>query len=409
MPNARLGVMGFVCVLGGCGLMNQSGNVAATSQGDMSRQAERGSPIEKLVASCGEGAESDRGNSVIRRRPYLQQVGSGSAMLGWVTTAPAANAYVTVTKPDGTVVATAPAEPEDTRVRRSGEKQMWARVAGLEPDTTYCYALTDDGGALTHPAGFKTAPSATSTAPVRFLALGDSGTGGSDQRALLQQMYTVPYDLIVHAGDLAYSSGTLAQFEDTVFSVYAPLFKHVPFFPVAGNHEYETASAGPFRDVFALPNNERWYSYDWGRVHFVGLDTEQDYATQAAWLDEDLARTTQPWKIVYLHKPPYSSGEHGSDTAAREAFARVFEKHGVQLVLAGHDHHYERMKPQNGVAYVVTGGGGRGTRPASYGNFTAFAEEVIHFVYVEVGTDELVLHAIDGTGKQFDSMVVPRG
>jgi hypothetical protein len=77
-------------------------------------------------------------------------------------------------------------------------------------------------------------------------------------------------------------------------------------------------------------------------------------------------------------------------------------------VLAGHDHNYERMVPQGGVAYIVTGGGGRGTYDVGKSSFTAFATEVIHFVYVEVGIDELVLHAIDGTGVEFDSAVVPR-
>ena len=83
-------------------------------------------------------------------------------------------------------------------------------------------------------------------------------------------------------------------------------------------------------------------------------------------------------------------------------------RYGVQLVLAGHDHDYERMKPQNGVAYVVTGGGGIGTRSVGTSSFTDFAEDVIHFAYVEVGVDELVLHAIDATGREFDSMVVAR-
>ena len=77
-------------------------------------------------------------------------------------------------------------------------------------------------------------------------------------------------------------------------------------------------------------------------------------------------------------------------------------------MLAGHDHDYERMKPQNGVQYVVTGGGGKGTRPVGSNGFTAFSIDVIHFVYVEVNDDSLTLHAIDGTGVEFDSVVVPR-
>ena len=190
----------------------------------------------------------------------------------------------------------------------------------------------------------------------------------------------------------------------------APLFRHLPFYPAAGNHEYHTLDAAPFRAVFALPGpaGEKWYSYDWGRVHFAALDTEADYATQAAWLDADLAATTRPWKVLYFHKPPYSSGSHGSDRSLRAALAPVLERHGVQLVLAGHDHDYERIAPQGGVQHVVTGGGGVGTRPVGTSSFTELSVDVIHFVHAEVSADQLVLHAIDGTGAEFDSVVVPR-
>ena len=109
-----------------------------------------------------------------------------------------------------------------------------------------------------------------------------------------------------------------------------------------------------------------------------------------------------------MHRPPFSSGQHGSDSQARAFFVPLFEKHGVPLVLAGHDHHYERVTPQNGVAYVVTGGGGKGTRAVDGSSFTAFAEQVVHFVYAVVDGDALTLHAIDGFGQEFDSLVIRR-
>src|SRR6185436_11309212 len=136
----------------------------------------------------------------------------------------------------------------------------------------------------------------------------------------------VPYDFMIHAGDIAYDDGTLAQFESRFFAVYAPMLAKRPIFPASGNHEYGTSDAAPFRQVFVLPENggpggvERWYSYDWGDIHFVVLDTEKVNATQAAWLDADLAANDQPWTIVYFHKPPYSSGTHGSDMNVRQTF-----------------------------------------------------------------------------------------
>jgi predicted phosphodiesterase len=330
-------------------------------------------------------------------------------MLGWVTTDPV-NANVTITHPSGALLATVKGSVEDYALRSAGENQMWSTMSALEPGTIYCYQIGDEATAMTDRTGFRTAPLESSSEPVRILAFGDSGGGGSDQYALLEQMYTVPYDLMIHTGDIAYDDGTIQQYEENVFGVYANIFRNIPFMPSSGNHDYRTLQGAPFRDVFALPGDagEKWYSYDYGRVHFVALDTEADYRTQAEWLDRDLTANKLPWKIVYMHKPPYSSGMHGSDTSLRNALAPVLERHGVQLVLAGHDHNYERIKPQDGVAYVVTGGGGVGTRSVGTSSFTALSEDVIHFVYLEVFAEELVMHAIDATGREFDSMVVPR-
>ncbi len=387
-----------------CG--NVSGHVASTKTGDVGRLAERRSPVEDLRAACGDGAPTEYGSTAVKRLPYLQQVTTSGATVGWVTTQPA-GAQLRITQPQGTVLAEMPATVEDYALRSDAETQMWTSVATLEPSTVYCYELLDDTQTMIARNGFRTAPTAD-TDMVRFLAFGDSGGGGSDQYSLLEQMYTVPYELMIHTGDLAYDSGTIGQVEDTVFGVYGDLFRNIPFFPASGNHDYGTMQGAPFRDVFNLPGNEKWYSYDWGHVHFVALDTEADYSTQMTWLEQDLAANTRPWKIIYMHRPPYSSGLHGSDTTLRNKLQPIAERYGVQLVLAGHDHDYERMKPQNGVAYVVTGGGGIGTRSVGTSSFTDFAEDVIHFAYVEVGVDELVLHAIDATGREFDSMVVAR-
>jgi hypothetical protein len=385
---------------------NTTGKVGADKLGDTSHPAERGSPIDELKAACGSGTMTPTGTAAVHRQPYFQQVTQTSAMIGWVSVAPVTE-MVSVTTADKGPVASFKGEPELAAVRSAGEKQMWAQLTDLAPDTIYCYALSDGSQILSEPTGFRTAPAADDPKPVRFMAFGDSGGGGSDQYALLAQMFDVPYHLIIHTGDIAYDNGTISQFEDNVFGVYAELFRNLPFFPAAGNHDYETLQGAPFRDVFALPGDsgEKWYSYDWGRVHFVALDTEADYATQVSWLDQDLAATQLPWKIVYFHRPPYSSGTHGSDVALRNLLGPVVEKHHVQLVLSGHDHDYERMIPQNGVNYVVTGGGGKGTRGVGSSSFTAFSDEVIHYVYVEVGVDELVLHAIDATGTEFDSLV----
>ena len=275
---------------------------------------------------------------------------------------------VVVSAIGGSVLASPLAAKDPSATLGTGAAQWLAPLAPLTPDTVYCYDVKT-GSAASERLGFRTAPAAGSGAPVRFIAFGDSGGGGDDQTALRDQMATVPFDFMIHTGDIPYDGGTRAAFEQRFFGVYADYLKYFPVFPASGNHEYDSADAAPFREVFVLPENggpdgiERWYSYDWGDVHFVALDTERTGPVQAAWLDADLTANQLPWTIVYWHKPPFSSGEHGSDGGARTYFVPILEKHQVPLVLNGHDHDYERTTPQNGVTYVVTGGGGVGVRP----------------------------------------------
>jgi hypothetical protein len=197
-----------------------------------------------------------------------------------------------------------------------------------------------------------------------------------------------------------------------VFGVYSRLFRSFSFWPASGNHDYSAAGAAAFRQVFMLPDNgvpdraERWYSFNWGDVHFVALDTELIGEQQADWLEADLAHNELPWTVAYGHRPPYSSGEHGSNMAFRSSFGPVLERHHVQLVLSGHDHDYERTKAINGVTYVVTGAGGKSTRSVGTSSFTEFSEDVTHFVYADVEGSSMTLHAIDGTGREFDSALI---
>jgi Calcineurin-like phosphoesterase len=383
---------------------NETGKLGAVGTGDVSAPA-----VARIMPGAGAdpcanlpGAGASAAGRAPARAPYLQRVTTHDAVVAWTIDASA------TVLPDG--VKQWPFEP-----LFSVHKQWTAAVSGLAPDTAYCYTVFQDGAPVTAPVTIRSAPPPGTGKPVQFVALGDSGGGGSDQSALLKQINTVPFDLMIHTGDIAYESGTLADFESKFFGVYAPLLAKRPIFPASGNHEYETADAAPFRQVFMLPENggpggvERWYSYDWGDIHFVALDTELTGAAQAAWLDADLAANELPWTIVYGHKPPHSSGEHGDDPAFQQWFGPAIEKHHVQLVLSGHDHHYERFKPINGVTYIVTGGGGRGVRPlGAPQSGSAFAEAVIHFTVVTVDGDTLTTHAIDATGREFDTTTIHR-
>jgi acid phosphatase type 7 len=385
--------------------------LSAEKMGDLTYVlAERMRPDVEHVAHCGSGALTDMGRQVLRRTPYLQRVDTDSA---WVMFTAGVGKAVTVdvTRPDGDVVDSVSAALDTSARTAAGTWQGVARVQGLQPDTLYCYALRG----MTARAGFRTAPSGGGARPVRFIAFGDSGDGSVYQYTVARQMLTTPFDFMLHTGDVAYDDGTWAQLEKGFFEVYADTIRSFPAFLVAGNHDYATEDGAPFRQVFALPDNatgkgvERWYSFDWGNAHFVALDSERIGRDQVAWLEADLAATSQPWKIVFAHHPPFSSGAHGSDIDFRRHFMPVIQRHGVALVLSGHDHHYERSKPQDGTTYIVTGGGGHGTREVGRSDFTQFSVETLHFVQVEVNESEIFVHAIDGTGVEFDSARIRLG
>ena len=408
MKRALIGLL-VVGVLG-CEASNEFGDLTADKMGDLSHPlAQRGAPDAAEVEGCGDGA-IDSGAMIVRR-PYLQQVTATSARVVWTTSSESA-AHVEVTTPAGELVTDVKAVELAGAAATGNARQLEAILDGLAPATLYCYALREGKQANSARAGFRTAPTPNSDAPLAFVAFGDSGSGNSDQRAILAQLGTVPFDLIVHTGDLAYDSGTTETIERVWFDVYAPLLRSFAAYPCIGNHDAIGNNGGPYLQDFDLPNNggsggtERWYSFDWGGAHFVALDTTRTGAKQADWLDTDLAANTAAWTVVFLHHPPFSSGEHGSDTDVQRWFVPVFARHHVDLVLAGHDHDYERTKPQDGVTYVVTGGGGRGTRPVGSSAFTAFSDQVENFVFVTIDGSTLTLHAIDGVGTEFDQLVL---
>jgi hypothetical protein len=388
---------------------NTLGNLSADESGDLRWGEPTREPFDAaLVAACGQGGTADAGEQALLRTPYLQDVKGDSVSLLW-TTEQTEPSRVRVTTPgDDGVVAEATARIDSTAILPTGA-QWHAELSGLSPGTIYCYEIEGGDGAWTDPTGFRTAPS-LDAGTVRFAALGDLGARTGDQFAVLEQLVKVPFELAVLTGDVGYPDGRIEDFESNYFGVYAQLIDRVPFVPASGNHEYNTQGARPFITSFVLPHTggasarERWYSTDWGPVHFAIIDTEAITGEQVAWLDRDLAETPAVWRVVVGHRPPYSSGYHGSDAAIRDALVPVFERRGVDLVLSGHDHDYERTHPINDVTYVVTGGGGVGTRPVGSSEFTAFSIQVSHFVIMEATADTLTLWAIDATGKVFDTM-----
>lgn len=206
----------------------------------------------------------------------------------------------------------------------------------------------------------------------RFGAIGDYGYAGPAERDVANLVKSWNPDFIITLGDNNYDFGdstTIDQnigqyFHDYIYryrGAYGPSASTNRFFPSLGNHDYYTRNGEPYRVYFTLPGNGRYYEFVRGSVHFFVLDSdpaEPDGITanskQAAWLRNALANSTAPWRVVYMHHAPYSSGKHGNTVALQWPF----KEWGASVVLAGHDHMYERLEV-DGLPYFVNGLGGR--------------------------------------------------
>jgi 3',5'-cyclic AMP phosphodiesterase CpdA len=253
------------------------------------------------------------------------------------------------------------------------------------------------------------APFPAGDPPELHLALaGDVGDSGSRLRATAAAIAGLdadqPLDGLVLLGDNAYPAGDPARLADTVFTPFADVLDHAPLFAVLGNHDVKRGHARA--QVAALGMPGRWWSHDFGDVLLIGLDsTLVDDPDQRAWLDDTLAGATERWRIVVLHHPPYSAGYQGSSLDVRRAFAPLFERYGVQLVVSGHDHDYQRSEPIGGVTYVVSGGAA-GTRRTGEEDFTAVSFSWHHFVELAVFRDRLVVRAVNQDQRVADEAVI---
>ncbi len=211
-------------------------------------------------------------------------------------------------------------------------------------------------------------------------------------------------DGLVLLGDNVYPEGDPAGLPDTVFRPFAPVLDHATLDAVLGNHDIKDGHGDAQAEALGMPGR-RWARHV-GDVLLVGLDSNHpDDPEQRAWLEDTLAAATEPWRIVLLHHPPYSAGYQGSDLDAREAFAPLFARYGVSLVVSGHDHDYQRSTPIDGVTYVVTGGAA-GTRRTGEDDFTAVSFSWHHVTELGVYPDRLVLRAVNQDLRVADEAVI---
>jgi Calcineurin-like phosphoesterase/Purple acid Phosphatase, N-terminal domain/Fibronectin type III domain len=428
------------------------------------------------------------------RTHSLKTLGSlallGALVAGWNQTVAAATVtrgpYLQMGTPTSTVVRWRTDSATDSRVRYGNAPasltsfagnatvttEHEVNVSGLSPDTQYYYSVgtstaTLAGGDSTY--FWITFPPTGVAEPTRVWVLGDSGTANASAAAVRDAYFnatgTRHTDLWLMLGDNAYDSGLDSEYQSAVFNLYPTMLRKSVLFPALGNHD--TAQSTQFVDtypyfaIFTLPKNgecgglasgtEHYYSFDCGNLHFICLDSmtanRSAGGAMAAWVRNDLATTTRDWVVAYWHHPPYSKGSHNSDAEIeliemRQNFLPILEAGGVDLVLAGHSHAYERsylidshydgsttfnstnlvdggsgrdpmpyQKPaglsaHNGAVYAVAGSsgqisGGSLNHPAMFISLNLLGSVVLDFT-----TNRLDLQFLDSTGVVRDNFAI---
>jgi len=247
---------------------------------------------------------------------------------------------------------------------------------------------------------------------VKFAVIGDNGTGDQPQYEVGSRMAeartTFPFDTVIMLGDNMYGRQDQQDFVTKFEKPYAALLGGgVVFYASLGNHDKPTNRSYPGFNM----GGERYYSYVKRNVRFFVLDSNQMDPRQLAWLDTALKESDERWKICYFHHPIYSDGgRHGSDVSLRVALEPLFVKYGVNVVFSGHDHIYERTKPQKGITYFVNGSSGElrkgDTHPTAI--TAAYFDQDQAFSLVEIDQDELFFEARTRTGRTVDSGVIRR-
>src|SRR5439155_15633443 len=292
--------------------------------------------------------------NVFLRAPYLVQPRSDSIIVAWLTPASVANGSVTYGLGDADNLTA------EVRNHLQGDGMLHSAVlSGLQPGSSYSYAVHSVGE--TAHGHFHSLPD---SGRIRFTTTGDFGGGTTAEDDVVNLMKEQDPDLFITLGDNTYERGTLTEMDQNVFPQYANFLDSHGVIWVLGNHDYTTQQGMPSIQNFFMP--DRNYSFDAGDAHLIVLegDGSHGYAPgqrDYEFLQSDLAaHATARWKFVFFHYPAYSCGMHGSTPYVDQYWVPLFDQYHVDAVFNGHDHDYERIRPDAaGVHYFVAGIGGK--------------------------------------------------
>lgn len=247
---------------------------------------------------------------------------------------------------------------------------------------------------------------------VRFAVIGDSGTGKRPQFEVAAQMVAwraiFPFEFVLMLGDNIYGAQDAASLRKKFEEPYQPLLdKGVKFYATLGNHDDPNQR---FYKPFNM-GGQRYYTFKYGNAEFFALDSNYMNPEQLHWLDQKLSGSRADWKICFFHHPLYSQGKtHGPDLDLRARVEPLFEKYGVNVVFSGHEHFYERIKPQHGIYYFILGNAGQlrdhDIRPMP--EMAKGFDTDRDFMMVEIAGDQLWFQVISSTGTTVDSGVLTR-
>lgn len=368
-------------------------------------------PLAAVVVACGvpntgngwndpEPGELITGPYVLLGDPGTAYVAfranTASALVEWGLASPVAS------------TASSPIE-RNRRVTAERRDDLWVATLADLPDTGAIWyrVVTAEATLERHRIQVGSAPGRK----VRFVVFGDTRTRHSVHRAVIDAVSRETVDFLVHTGDMVERGGIRQQW-DTFFQIERPLLRTVPILPSIGNHDI--GARGYYRHYFLhelWAKNRRYYKKDWGNLRLIAMDGGiecRDGCAQYAYVRKALADAADKGMLIvmFLHYPPYSSGDHGSHKGVQKPITDLAKKYGVELVIAGHDHNYERTVPIHGTTYVVSGSAGAPVKAVKPQWFTAHARTEPHYVLVDVENDRLTMRAVNLRGETFDSHVV---
>ena len=361
--------------------------------------------------------------------PMVQALTADGFALVWRIHPAEASMTVRVKRDDDLEIGTFPVEAENEELG-----QYVAVVSGLDPATRYRYRITSASSGDEEPplaeGDVRTAP--LSGGAFRFLAFGDGGTGCRATRQLARRMLDYQPDLIIHTGDIISPRGLPENLPAKFYRPYADLIARAPLYPCMGNHEFRTDRGQPVLDAFVLPANgpagqdkEHFYWFDVADARFVSIDSNYDYPLYrdviAPWLSEVLAGAGGRWKIVFFHEPVFTNGRHEPADKLLDSIVPVIDEHEVDLVLAGHNHLYERTHPirngevtpaGQGTVYITSGSGGNNLYEARQPPppfMAAWCDDQHSFTVVDVTPTVLTLRQVVSDGRVVDEHHLTRG